>query len=617
MNTPSDTPEIPYFGHNPPLASVAKMVSLTHRTAAFLAAAVLLGGATAAHAARGFAYSVEITGGTDALMSQLKNASRLVQAEGKPPPGLAGLDQRAQSDKQGFDTILRSEGYYDGTIEIAIDDAQSPARVAVTVVPGQRYTLDNCTISYSSAPPAGAPTACKEIGLKTAAAARAAPIIAATDTLIQSLQAHGRPDAKVTNREAVVDHATAHMRLTFHVDPGRQARFGTVYVMGAASTDHGYLKRLVTWKSGAVYDVRKLDAYRERLSDLNLFDRLTVKPDTAHEDAAGHAPIRVDAHERLSHSIGGGLSYATDTGPGLKAFWEDRNLWGRAELLRVNLKLATIAQLVEVTLTLPHEPNTGQSLGFGLKTERDTTDAYDKEGATALAQITTPLGGHWTGKGGISLEAAQITQSGATDFSILGSVPMSVTYDSTNSLLDPKDGERLTLQAQPVAGTSGGGRAFLILQTNASAYRSLDTDRKFVAAARIRLGTILFASQATVPADLRFYSGGGGSVRGFAYQHVGPRDAKNDPVGGRAVAETSLELRYRAWEEIGIVGFVDAGMVSASPYFSDAETPRIGAGLGFRYYTDFGPLRLDLAAPLNPHHGDAPVQVYISLGQAF
>ena len=593
------------------------MVALRYSIAAAAFGICLAAGTVAGQTADGLAYKAEISAGDDDLEAQLKEVSRLVQAEAKPPPGLAGLDQRAQSDKQIFETVLRSEGYYDGTIEITIDDNLSPVRVGVRVNPGTRYLLGDCSILYSSSPPAAGPTSCKDIGLKSGTAARSDPIITATEKLLLSLQEQGRPDAKVTDRKAVVDHATQRMRLTFYTDPGREARFGKVYVMGAENTEHDFLERLETWKSGAVYDVRKLDEYRQRLANLNLFDRLTVKADTAHADASGRTPIRVDAHDRLSHSFGGGVSYATDTGPGLKAFWEDRNLWGRAELLRFDLQLATIAQSLEAALTLPHEPDTGQSLGFDLKIERDTTDAYDKQGVTILGQLTTPLGGHWTGKGGVSLEAADVKQTGVSAFSVLASLPVSVTYDSTKSLLDPKNGERLTIQAQPVAGTSGGGRAFLILENSASAYRSLDEEGELVIAARVRLGTILFASEGAVPPDLRLYSGGGGSVRGFAYQHIGPRDAMNNPIGGRAVAETSFELRYRAWEDIGIVGFVDAGTVSASPYFSDAETPRIGAGLGLRYYTSFGPFRLDIAAPLNPRHGDGPVQVYVSLGQAF
>jgi translocation and assembly module TamA len=593
------------------------MASLRHWVAAAAVAGFVAAGVRAGHAAGGMAYRIAISGGNDALNAQLKAVSRLVGAEDKPPPGLAGLDQRAQTDRQAFQTVLRSEGYYDGSVEIALDDSKTPVSVAVTISQGPRYRLGACSIVYSAPPPAKAPKDCKDIGLKPAMAARSAPIIAATEKLLRKLQQEGRPVPKLTRREAIVDHAAHRMQLTFHVDPGRQARFGQVVVKDAEHANHGFLARLVPWKPKAVYDVRKLDKYRRRLANLNLFDRLTVKPDAAHLDETDVAPIMVDAHERPSHSIGGGASYATDTGPGLKAFWEDRNLWGRAERLRFDLQLATIAQSLEGSLTLPHEPNTRQSIGFDAKAERDVTDAYDKRGVTVLGQLTTPLGGHWTAKGGLSLEAADIQQAGASDFSILGSVPLSVSYDSTKALLNPRTGERLTLQMQPVGGTSGGARAFLILQTAASAYRPLDDKKRIIAAARLRLGSILFSSEGGVPADLRFYSGGGGSVRGFAYQHVGPRDAANNPIGGRAVAEASLELRYRAWKDIGIVAFADAGMVSTSPYFANAGAPRLGAGLGLRYYTSFGPLRLDVAAPLNPIHGDAPVQVYISLGQAF
>lgn len=576
-----------------------------------------MAGMSAGHAASTLAYSVSIETGNADLKARFEQVSRLVEAKNKPPPGLAGLEQRAEGDKKTFADVLHSQGYYDGAVTIAIDDSKSPVQVTMKVAPGQRYTLGTCKIVYSEPVPKAAPQACKDIGLNDGQPAAAEPIIKATQSLIVKLQQHGRPAAKIAKRRAVVNHLTHRMRLTFRVDPGRQAFFGKVLVSGPKRTNHAFLARLVPWKEGAQYDVRELEKYRQRLANLNLFDTLSVKPDIAKENDKGLAPIAVEAHERPHHSVGLGVKYATDTGPGGKATWEDRNLWGRAETLKLGLELGTLGQSIDASLILPHEPNTGQTLGFSVKTERATTDAYDLNGLTGLVQITTPLGGHWAGKGGIGFEAADVKQAGSSNFSILASVPVGVTYDSTGSLLDPRRGERLAVQAKPVIGTSGGIRNFLILETTASAYRPLDEARKLIAAARIRLGTILFSPEGAVPADLRFYAGGGGSVRGYAYQQVGPHYPGGVPIGGRSVAETSLELRYRAWEDIGIVGFVDAGTVAESPYFSDAETPRIGAGLGVRYYTSFGPLRLDIGVPVNPRSGDAPVQLYVSLGQAF
>ena len=571
----------------------------------------------AAYAQDGLAYSVDIQGGTDALNSRFRDASRLVQGKDKPPPGLAGLEQRAAGDVDTFQEVLRSEGYYDASVNTEIKDDKSPVKVVIKVDPGPRYKLAHCKITYLSPAPKLAPQTCADIGLRDGRPAQAQPIIDATQKLITGLQNHGRPAAAVKDRVAVVNHATKLMRLNFKTDPGKAATFGAVQIDGAKNTQHHFLARIVPWKPGEEYDARKLEKYRQRLADLNLFDTLVVKPETGKMAASGETPIAVQAHERPPHSVALGVQYATDTGPGASASWEDRNLWGRAADLKLSITAGTLGQSLGASLTLPQTPKTGQTLGFSLTTERATTDAYDLNGLDALAQISTPLGGHWTGKAGLGFEAADVNQAGNSVGVLLGSLPVSVSYDSTKSLLNPQDGERLSVLAKPEFGAAGGPRAFLVLQSEASAYRPLDDKKKWVAAARLKLGTILFGNQFGIPPDQRFYAGGGGSVRGYAYQHVSPHDAHGNLIGGRSLAEASGEIRYRAFKNIGIVGFVDAGMVSTSPYFATNATPRVGAGVGVRYYTSFGPLRLDIATPLNPAHGDSPFQIYISLGQAF
>ncbi len=439
------------------------MARWKHWSAAAAAAACLVAGAASGRAETSFAYTVEIKTGNSDLKSRFEEVSRLIKAQSNPPPGQVGLEQRAAGDKDSFQTVMRSEGYYDGDVTIDIDDSKSPIKVTMTVSPGPRYLIGKCKIQYREPAPAKAAKSCEDIGLTAGQPARAEPIIAATQNLLHNLQSHGRP-AAITKRVAVVNHLTKKMRLVFRTDPGKEAHFGKVKIAGAKGADHQFLARIVPWKPGALYDVRELDKYRQRLADLNLFDTLTVKPDTKNQSPDGVTPIAVNAHDRLEHSVGLGVKYATDTGPGGKASWENRNLWGRAEDLSLSLELGTLGQSIEASLTLPHEPDTGQVIGFTVKTERDTTDAYDKNGLGALAKITTPLGGHWTGNGGIAFEAADIKQAGNTVFSILGSLPVGVSYDSTKSLLDPIDGERLTFQAQPVLGTSGGARAFLILE---------------------------------------------------------------------------------------------------------------------------------------------------------
>ncbi len=122
-----------------------------------------------------------------------------------------------------------------------------------------------------------------------------------------------------------------------------------------------------------------------------------------------------------------------------------------------------------------------------------------------------------------------------------------------------------------------------------------------------------------IPSNYRFFSGGGGSVRGYRYQTIGPRTPPfGFVVGGRSLFEANVEARVKVTDTIGIVPFFDIGGAYAGsiPDFTRGDT-RMSAGLGLRYYTGIGPIRLDVAFPLNPRPGDQPVVLYVSIGQSF
>ena len=163
----------------------------------------------------------------------------------------------------------------------------------------------------------------------------------------------------------------------------------------------------------------------------------------------------------------------------------------------------------------------------------------------------------------------------------------------------------------------GGTFPYARMQIDASAYRRVS--ERVIAAGRVRLGTILGAGRDDIAPSRRFYAGGGSSVRGYGYQRLGPRDIDGDPIGGRALAEFSLEARVRLKAlggNFGIVPFLDGGTLTNSPT-PDVGNWQFGAGIGLRYYTSFGPIRLDVGTPLNPRSGDSRVAVAVSLGQAF
>jgi translocation and assembly module TamA len=251
-----------------------------------------------------------------------------------------------------------------------------------------------------------------------------------------------------------------------------------------------------------------------------------------------------------------------------------------------------------------------------LELEQENPDAYRRFSVEAAAGITYELTAQQTVSAGVNVEYARLTDSFNVDLeTITVALPLEYVRDTRDSKLNPTSGTRLSLLVEPTYEINGGA-TFVKLRAEASAYRALDADKRFVLAGRVAAGTIYGASLASVPANRRFYAGGGGSVRGYGYQDIGPVNAAGQPTGGRSLIETSAEIRIGVTDTIGLVPFVDAGLVSASETFSGAKF-KAGAGIGVRYSTPFGPLRVDVAVPLNKDATDPDYGIYAGIGQAF
>jgi len=204
---------------------------------------------------------------------------------------------------------------------------------------------------------------------------------------------------------------------------------------------------------------------------------------------------------------------------------------------------------------------------------------------------------------------------GSINYTLIG-VPLSISYDSTDKPLDASTGVKFVGSVTPYPKFLGSTVGITVFKAAASTYLSLDEDARYILAARAGFGSVVGAPLDEIPPNYRFYAGGGGSVRGYEFQSLSPRYYRI-PVGGRSLLDGSIEARIKVTDTIGIVPFFDAGMAfeDSIPNFK----PRIqtAAGLGLRYYTSIGPIRLDVATPIDRRPGDRPVSLYISIGQAF
>jgi len=565
-------------------------------------------------------------GPPDDLRERLEKASRLRSLASDPPATRLGLRRRLDADLEAFRTLLRSEGFYGAAVEGQVSDtAQGPAtssqvaQVSVTVEPGRRYTVTATEVVYRDGAPPSAqrPDTLAPFGLRTGQPARAEAVLTAERDLVSHLRDNGHPFAEAVDRRVIVNHAGRAMAVRIEVAAGPPATFGRVRVQGLERTRRDYVESLVPWQAGAVYDAALVERLRTRLLATRLFTAVTVEPD-GRPDASGRLPVLVTVEEAPPRSIGGGVRYSTDDGPGVRAFWEHRNLLGRAEHLRTNLDLSLQSQSAEAIFRKPRFLHPDQSLRLEAQVERTDRDAYQGESARLTAGLDRTLSETWRVGGGVSVEASSLDDHGETETSFLVGLPMEAVRDDSDDPLNPTEGSRLTLGLTPFGGTvDGESLGFAVVDVIGSVYWApLEGDR-LVLAGRARAASLLGAERELVPPNHRLYAGGGGSVRGFGHQMIGPLDADGDPLGGRSALEFGAEARIRVTESIGVVPFLDAGLVGENPT-PDFETPiRWAAGLGARYYTDFGPVRLDIAVPLNKRDEDDWFQLYVSFGQAF
>lgn len=565
-------------------------------------------------------YRVELAGAEDVgFREQLRDASRLFQLQDQPPASLLSLQRRAEADMDRLAEVLRSEGYYAAEVSFAVDEQAQPVLVTVTIAPGPVFKLEafNVRVDAAYATPQPKPVPLSDLGLAIGQPARAGPVVEAQAALLRALAEQGYALAKVQDRQVLVDHAAESMRVEVVVSSGPLAMFGPVSIDGLSDLDEAWVRRRLPWEPGERFSISQMETMRKRLVESRLFS--TVKLSTAKQTLeGGQLPITIDLREADQRSVGTGVSWSSAEGFGASVYWEHRNLVGAAERLRTSLTASQIRNAADVTLRVPDVLGVDQDMLASFTAEEQRTDAYITRtigGAVGMEWVVTPT---WRAAASTALERTYEERNDRTRNYTLVSFPLEARQDDTDDLLDPTTGNRLRVQVRPFVEALGGTVGFNRFELYDSHYIMVLDQPRVILAGWGRFGTITGAGLDDVPADKRFYVGGGGSVRAFGFQDAGPVDDSGDPTGGLSALAFGGEVRVKVTDTIGVVPFVEAGNAYETRLPRPSQSLRWGAGLGLRYFTPIGPVRADVAVPINPRSGiDDAYQIYLSLGQAF
>jgi translocation and assembly module TamA len=580
-------------------------------------------------------YDVNFTGLEDKnALQAVKNASDLVSLQKRPPASINALRYRIQSDIPNLLKILKAYAYYDAVITTKIDYQQEQAKVYLYIEPGPQYTLGtykifhgDCSEQLLDIPQCGAITG-QELGLQIGKPALSVDIVNAELSLLHRLARCGYPLAYIDKRRVEVDMATTIVEPAVCIEEGPLAKFGPAMIFGLKDVHPRYIERRLAWKEGDLYNADLVEETQARLLKSDLFSSVLLNHGE-HLDPLGELPMKMRLTEAKHRSVNFSVFYATVDGPGGSAGWTHRNMRGMGEIFSVYGEWSFRYWVGSLSYAKPDFLRLDQMYRVWGNVSREDIDPYLAFNYTAGQRIERKIDEQKSGSIGLKFDYIDVSKSASDGHYALAGLPIFFKYNTTDSVLDPTKNYSIVYQGTPYQSLLHGDQRFIKQRLTGCLYIPLTKSNFCILAFRTQFGSIAGTQRKNVPLPKLFLGGSLDDLRGYKYKTVSPRKRyapdRNKPLGGRSAIFTTIETRFRVSQTIGIVPFFDLGTVT------DTEYPQVHAkwyksiGAGLRYFAFFGPLRFDVAFPLDRRkkfghkntYVDPFLQFYASVGQTF
>lgn len=549
------------------------------------------------------------------ITSRFDELSSLKSASSKPA-NLAQINRRVRDDVALLTQLARTDGYYDPRITSRVEAVEDRLLVTLTLAPGPLYRFEEIRVVGLD----DAPEMRTRFKVNPSDPVDADNVTLAQADLQSALRDTGYPFAKVPAPEVTIDHDRESGMLDLAVTTGGKRSFGQIISRGEKPPFGArHIGVIARFKPGDVYNQADVEDLKRAIVATGLVSTVSAEP--VEGQAPGTADIVVTTAPAPMRTIAAEIGYGTGEGFRAAASWTHRNLISPEGAVTFAGVVGTREQSLGSSLRMSNWHKRDWVLNARMAASNTRRAAYQARtfqiGANLERQTNLIWQKKWIWNAGFELLASQerdiVSGAFGRDTYFIAALPAQLAYDGTDNLFDPHRGFRLSGRLSPEGSLRGSASGYLRAQIDASGY--VPANDRITLAGRVRLGSISGAATASIAPSRRYYAGGGGSIRGYSYQGIGPLDQYGDPAGGRSLTEFSLEARVR-FGAFGVVPFLDGGNIYTSnlPKFSNF---RFGTGLGVRYYSSFGPIRVDIGLPINRRAGESPFGVYVSLGQAF
>jgi translocation and assembly module TamA len=584
-------------------------------------------GATPLWAAPLETFDFRVTGADSAVTDRLRGASVLVPLANQSIDDPQEVLAAARAEYSRLLGALYDMGYYGGVITVSVDGReaasipaletpQSIRSVVVTVNTGPVYTFSRAEVA-PVAPGSDIPP-----GYASGQPARTSTIRSTAEAAVTGWRKLGYAKAEVSDQSITADHRVDTVDSELRLAPGRQLRYGTITVRGEDRVRAERILFMSGLRPGTTFDPEELQDAANRIRRSGAFRSVAVvEAEQANPDGTIDISLQVAEEQRRRYGVG--LEFSTVEGWGLDAFWLNRNLFGGAERLLIEGSWTSIGGnytggpdyglSARYTRTSSFGPDTDfYILG---EVEQLNEPTFNSNSLSFELGYTREIRDDLTVAAAIGAQYTSVEEDGQTTDYYMLTLPLQATYDTRNDILNATSGFYLDTDLTPFAGFDGTGSG-VYLYADGRTYYTVGETRPFTLAGRVQLGSIAGAALDTVPNDMRFFSGGGGTVRGQNYESL-DITLNGEASGGASLFVLSAEARARVTDSIGVVAFYDFGAVGEDPFVEDWGNNQSGAGLGVRYLTPIGPLRVDVAVPVAGVTKADSYYFYIGIGQAF
>lgn len=553
------------------------------------------------------------------IIKSIENSTDIFLLKDRPPRTINALRYRIESDLPTVVKTFYAYGYFDATVTYDIEEETNMVNVYIFCDPGPRYMLHSyevCTFPCNEK--------CtkfeldlEKLDLKLDEGTNSNKLLNAKAELLKFMSALGYPLAKIEKYEAIADGIKKIIDIKICINTGPKCNFGPISISGLKDIYPKYILKKINWEEKELYNPEKIKETQDRLTQSGLFSSVSITHGER-PDEENNLPIKIQVIESNHQNVQAGINYATADGPGCLFSYTNYNIGNMGEIINLHGEIAKKALTGYISYKKPDFIWFEQDFFLSAYALRERIRAYNSFTYGSLARIVHRTSKNFHYAYGIKGEHVEVSKSANNGRYLLIGLPAYLRLNSTNHLLNPTQGFCLIYTATPYFNLDEDFSPFFKQTLATNFYIPVKKNEKIVFATRIQFGSIIGQSVYKIPMTKLFLGGCEDDLRGYRYKTVGPRNSNGDIIGGRSAIYFTFEPRLRISKNFGIVPFFDMGNIKKTSLPSVTGRWRKSYGIGIRYFTFLGPLRMDIAFPLDKYKkGDPSYRIYVSIGQTF